>query len=565
METFDVANVKYPKTKILLVDVDESAQKKLVYDGFNIELGTFGYAYPSYNGEECYLNGDIGTLDGVDIVVVSLYNLHEASEFPYTKHQQEFGVVDRTYMASNKKNYFDGRLAYAHSLKGSFEKFVSNGGVLIVFLDYYWKEIYNVQGNRDRDEIYSNIGWLPGYLEYTSCDVGSSVNFNEELFKKINTSFVDSGDVIEYGFIFEEVDKENTLITNRYGESISFIEHIDDGNIILMPKFENMYGIISKILKNFLPEIKNELFPDFVQNSWLNQDEYIFNTVKQLMNEKDDVLNKLEKEKRRLDELIDEERKKTEFLTDILISQGTGEFLSSRVVEVLRFIGYTNVIDMDEVNIGKPPQEDLRIESENRFTIVEVKGQSGNPNEDNCQALNKYLNRNRRNENRSDIHGILIINHQRMISPCNRSDPAYTLAQIDDALLGGYTLVTTKRLFKAVRLLIDGILRFEDIDEMLHTPGLFNYTPKSWENIGELVKVIRDDNKIKNIACFRLGIESLRVGDTLVVDSNGLFFKQKLNSMHVDGEECEIAYYGDKISIKLSNPVYKNDAIYVIK
>lgn len=336
------------------------------------------------------------------------------------------------------------------------------------------------------------------------------------------------------------------------------MEEDKTGYLIVLPQFKDEYKLITNLLKKVLPEFKPELFPDFVRNSWLDGEEYAFPIVKELIIQKENLVSEYGSKIKIIDDKINEIRTNYSFLTNILTSEGVSEFLVNNVYDVLKFIGYKNVIKADDIVEGNR-QEDLRILDDKRFTVVEVKGHNGNPTEDDCQALLKYISRTMKREGRTDVQGILIVNHQRMLPPLQRNNPAFTEQQIKDAIRDGYKLVSTWELFQSARLLQECILSFEEIDGDLHTPGLFKAIPSCWKHIGRVEKLLKD----KTVACVYLDIEEIRNGNEIIVHDGTNYFKQIIEEMMVDKKVVTVSKKGEPVSIKINHQISKQTNIYL--
>lgn len=228
------------------------------------------------------------------------------------------------------------------------------------------------------------------------------------------------------------------------------------------------------------------------------------------------------------------------------------------VIETLKYIGYKEVINVDDVIEGNR-QEDLRILDDGQFTIIEVKGHNANPTEDDCQALVKYMSRNMRSEKRTDIHGILIINHHKLKAPLDRPDPAFTEAQISDAIGDNYTLVSTWELYKSVRLLQKGLISFNDIDTGLHTKGLFTALTSAWQFLGK----IQHQYVNGTIACFYLEADRVNLGDELIIENGNSYFKIEAVELKVDDKSVDESIKGDKLAINIGISILKQANIYV--
>ncbi|CUB14158.1 hypothetical protein BN2127_JRS1_05138 [Bacillus cereus] len=362
---------------------------------------------------------------------------------------------------------------------------------------------------------------------------------------------------------FDNICNDEILLKNKSGNAISFIKEINKGLLIVLPRFKNYYKPISNLIRDILPIGYPQLFPDFVENNWINDKEYMFPQVKKLISVRESIKEKYDQELANNELQIAKNKKENEFLTNILISQGHSDFLVDNIKKTLEYIGYQQVIDTDKIVEGNR-QEDLRLLDDNRFTVIEVKGHKGRPTEDDCQAVLKYISRNMRNENRTDIHGILIVNHQRIIPPLERSFPGYSPEQIIDAKRDNYTLVTTWELFKAIRLYQEDLLTFRDIDKALHTPGVFNSIPNTWLYVGKIQHIF-NRNQENNIICVTLDCPEVKKGEQLIIEDGNDYFTQIIEEMNVDNKNVDSAYMKDKLAIKVHKSLSKKAKIYVKK
>lgn len=486
---------KYQTPKILLVDIDEKTTNKLIEKGFNIDTGTFGKKYKSKPGEECGLNGNLPFLTEKNIVVVDLkHKTGKVGDNPV--YYEENSNADRTALFTPRgQNYFDPSIIFSYQKQKDFEKIIKNGGILIVFCDslkeevYYFKEYQGGIVYTHNNLSLNNYSWIPTNIRVNNCEKGKEIIINNNLGKKILTNYDDE---IEYtcNFNIEFMNSAYPFFSNPIDEVIGYSESIENdddlGFIFFLPKFKDKYIPIINMFEELLPELKPELFPEFVKNSWLDDNQYIFPEVKKIIDKKEEIISKHKDYIDEINRKIDNTRKEYKFMTNILIANGYGDFLEDNIYKVLEFIGYENIKKTDEI-VEDNRQEDFRIVNENRFSLIEVKGHNGNPTEDDCQALLKYINRTMRKKGRTDIHGILIINHQKLLPPLERKKPAFTSEQISDAKRDGYTLVSTWELFKAVRLMQKEIINFTDVDKSLHQSGLFKAIPPTFKYLGKIL------------------------------------------------------------------------------
>lgn len=561
-----VIETKYPVPNILLVDIDKTTSDRLINDGYNLDNGTFGCMYKSNSNIEAAFNGNLPYLTERDIVIVDLKHdkFLEEVEKPKTIKCNE--AKRQTIFIPKGQDYFNPRHFYAYNHNEGFTKLLNSGGVIIVFssrLDnetYYYYDYVNGHYYQNTEEKIHNYEWLPTCPVINNCKEGKELYIDEEN-KDIGNSLLKNYNSQTFHYCTFHNLSENTshmLFANKSKDNIGFIKvYNEKGIIIFLPQFEDKYTIIINLFKELLPIIKPNLFPYFAKNKWIESEEYLFPAVMEVIDRKNEIVKSFEEQLSEIEQKILAISEKFKCFTNILISEGFDDFLVDNIREILIYIGYKLVVDVDEIIEGKR-QEDLRIMDNGQFTVVEVKGHSGNPTEDDCQALLKYINRNMKREKRTDIHGILIVNHQRILPPIERTNPAFSKEQIEDAERDGYTLVSTWQLFQSVRLLQESIITFNDIDIELHTAGLFNAMPRGFECIGKIEKLFND----KTIACVHLNISKIAVGGVIIIQDGNRYSKQIITEMMTNNKQVDIAYKGDPVSIKLDISISKNSNIY---
>ncbi|PFI46705.1 hypothetical protein COI73_17320 [Bacillus cereus] len=561
--------IKYENPKMLLVDLHEEAVDTLKGEGFNIEVGSFGSIYTSSYNKTCELNGSLPFITESDLVIIQLHgNQQSIVSEPYLENTVTKGH-QKVFTTPRNQDYFDGRMAFSDINKDNFLQVMKNGGIIVTFSDSILSEKYHLteinDGYKEVPTIVksNNYGWIPASINPKNCPAGKQAIINEKTKVIADLIFKGCEEQFIYTCQFQNLSEDEILLKNKSGNAISFIKQVHNGILIVLPKFENPYKPISNLIRDVLPVIRPELFPDFVTDNWIDNEEYMFPSVKNLVSSREVIKERYEKELAENEVQIAKTKKENEFLTNMLISPGHSDFLVDNIKKTLEYLGYKQVIDTDKIVEGNR-QEDLRILDDNRFTVIEIKGHKGSPTEDDCQALLKYINRNMRSEGRTDVHGILIVNHQRIIPPLERNFPGYTPEQIIDAERDNYTLVTTWELFKSIRLYQEDLLTFEDIDKTLHTPGLFQSIPITWLYIGK-IQHIYNRNQENNIICVILDCPEVKRGEQLIIEDGNDYFTQILEEMNVEDKKVDCAYKEDKLAIKIQKPLSKQAKIYVKK
>lgn len=559
--------MKYNTPRIKLVDIDSNIYEKLIDEGFNVSVGTFGCKYSVSKDTECSLNGNLDGLTETDVVIIDLQDHGEVSDNPLKEKQWLLG--DRHTLSSRGSGeYFYPQNLYALQYQKDFHNILLNGKVVVVFAARKKQTTYNIVQIKDdtryapESELISNYDWIPDfYSNVKDCVRGNQITLEEKEMLDSIFKGCEHGVTYDTTFGIYETTEQSVLCKSALGETIGFIKSYGDDNfgyLVILPQVEDQYQIIKNLLVDFLPEISGELFPDFVKNTWVKNDDYLLPEIKQLIDRKKEITAKYEKNIVDIDLEIVRIEKEYDFLINILTSDAFSDYLVKNVIKTLGFIGFNHVIDVDEEVEGNR-QEDLRIEYDNLIAIIEVKGHNGNPTEDDCQALLKYINRNMKKYSRTDIHGILIVNHQKMKEPKDRTYPAFTVEQIDDAIRDEYTLVSTYELYKACRLMQEGFLDFEEIKKELFTVGLFCAIPKTWQYIGKIQKMFKE----KTVACVVFEGDSISIGNELIIENGNDYFTQSVIEMMVEGESKDVAVKGDKLSLKVDRPIRNSSNIYI--
>lgn len=559
--------MEYKNPKIMIIDTEQSIGERLKNQGFTIQRGTFGTMYKEDYAEECGLDADLSFLLEQEVIFI---NMEDRGIYGYNPIKKDNRLSDHKGFALRARNQvFDSRPLARVKYKKDIEKLLCNDRIVVIFAakeyEYTYYPVDFEQGyiNWRSPISISNYEGLKFVKPQNNCVPGKEIVLSEKWRSLSENIFNGCIDGVKYYCTFSEFrDDRVTLATNKLGEPIAFMQFYNlqeqKGLIIVLPQFEDLYVPIKNLICNVLPNVKPEFFPDFVKNTWMNQEEYILPNIKKLYEEKNSLIEEYKGKIEQLDNKIEETKNEYGFMMNILISKAYDDFLVENLIKVLQYIGYKNVVDVDKIVEGNR-QEDIRILDDGRFTVVEVKGHKGNPTEDDCQALVKYISRNMKSENRTDIHGILIVNHHRIKAPLERPDPAFTAQQIKDAERDDYTLVSTWELYKAVRLMQEKLITFEDIDIALHSKGLFKALGQDWQYLGKVQRLFKDGT----IACFYLEAKEIKNGDELIVENGNEYFKINIEEMQINNKTVGGAVCGDQLSINLKRKILKQANIFV--
>jgi hypothetical protein len=162
----------------------------------------------------------------------------------------------------------------------------------------------------------------------------------------------------------------------------------------------------------------------------------------------------------------------------------TGSALVDSVARAFDLLGVSTIV-VDQQYPERPREEDLWLsgtpvrqpESEVR-RLGEVKGyRRSTCSDDDYGALTKYLIRRGRQWRRSDLGGLLVINHMSQM-PATRRPSAFSTTQISDAERDGIALVSTLTIFRYVQAVYAGRLAKADVaSRLLDSIGLVTPPP----------------------------------------------------------------------------------------
>ena len=234
------------------------------------------------------------------------------------------------------------------------------------------------------------------------------------------------------------------------------------GFYLLLPWFgEKNVEVAELLLSRIFPTVSPQLFePDGA--SWLDSYDYIFPGLL-------DVYKQMEEEKERhrqslvhLEQRI-EEVKSTEQGSFNKLLTAEGAELREAVVKALRYLNWTQVINVDEYwkHVIHIKEEDIWLMEEDdrstedlirgsHLTMVTVRSGERGATDDDCLLLQRYKGRRMQEFNNTRMKAALIGNYFLSAEAKLREVP-FTETQINEAAKDGNGLLTTYELFKAIK------------------------------------------------------------------------------------------------------------------
>jgi hypothetical protein len=558
---------KFKSPKICLLSMSESVSEKvseqfeIMYKGSIGKTVKANYTY----GKDCKFLLNYGfplNLHEYDLFFLDMIS-NEMKEYVFEEHKRTFNKTDTNiYFYTNiPQTVFDPR---NYNIKVFFEMLhkKKQKNVVVLFAveeDKIKYQLKNFSNYKDEEAVLSTYSFL-----------GSVVNISNKFGTEFITiesplkSFFDKyAPKIKYHAIFKPDDYHLDffnislipLLYNKDNELIAFILEGDITQFIILPDMEDKESVVMLLLNDILPNRYPELFPYTDKNDWPNQSPYFLPDHQKLLDEQQSLVKKFEEDIRLIEHKIEKNKIKFKFLHDMI--QTTGDPLVMAMIQYFKWLGIQEVVDKDKT-ATKLFEEDLQIFHEGKMLIIEVKGIASTSKDEDCSQIAKVRTRRMKELKRTDIDALYLVNHQRLIPPLARINPPFQPQQIEDAVDDHRGLLTTWQLFIAYKLVQQNILTRNDIIRNLFDVGLVKFQPKhNFTNMGMPLEIHANGK----VVIIKLDALPLKVGDQLLVESDGHFHFIKILSLQLNNVDVQFAINGE-VGFKIDGKVRKTDYLY---
>ena len=150
---------------------------------------------------------------------------------------------------------------------------------------------------------------------------------------------------------------------------------------------------------------------------------------------------------------------------------------------------------------------------------------------------------------------LYIVNHQRYLPPLSRQNPPFSENQKQDADNDERGLLTTWQLFNLYNEIENGILDKVNARNDLLKFGFIEFRPKDLILIDEPKELFKNGE----VCIVNITDLTLNVGDEILVEKSGKFFKTTIEGIQLDNKPVTTAKTGE-IGLQLSIPI-KNKSI----
>lgn len=559
----DTTAIKYPQPNILLVDLDSETKTILEAKGYNVSSGSFGVPY-KVSQDDSYapviVNGDLtkSSVSEQDIVVVDLVQGNSVEEAQGEKHTSP---GEHDWWAKRSQGIIDPRPRLMAYLQEDFNRIANHGGVFVVFADYrceqdiIWGYHERGYGLTIASRIpYDNWSFLKSLSTYdldVTHDQGKDISVVEadSPLRTVLAKYARGG---RFLCTLQGPTKELwvPIAVNKYGASVAGVlfSRNSEGFVLILPQLRDKSNFISALLKEVLPETTPNLFPYVEGARWVQRPEYEFPRILELKSQIEKIETEAKKRVTELEQYIEAERDKDSY-QHALIS-ATGRPLVLAVKKALETLGFESVVDVDETEETDDSgflNEDLQIHGSSPILLIEVKGISNLPKDEDALAVAKYEAPRMKEWKRTDVKGLSIINHQRHIPALDRENNAtFRNVVLESAQKQEIGLLTTWDLQRILRSYLRNGWTNEQVESLLYQNGRIHPVPEHYKFIGVIERFIEH----LGVVGVKLTESGIRQGERIAFELPVELFEQNAESLGIENKAVSEAGRESLVGIK---------------
>jgi len=286
--------------------------------------------------------------------------------------------------------------------------------------------------------------------------------------------------------------------------------------------------------------------------------------VNELNHEIDTIKRDAERQVEEVEQKIATVREEKKYLYDLLTE--TDDALVQAVIEGLRVLGFTDVVDVDQqIKDGGEEtslREDIQIEDSSPVLIVDVKGITGRPSDPEAMQAHKHAVIRMKEWKTTEVNALAIINHQRHLPPLDRdNDMPFRQELLDGASQIDLGLMTTWDLYRLVRSSIANGWQPEQVKPLFYRRGRISIVPVHYRYIGVVEQVWKEAGAIS----IKVVERGLKKGDRIAFEMPVEFEEQDAESLRLDDQDVEEGPVGVEIGIlsELAGRLRKGIRVYV--
>jgi hypothetical protein len=568
------------KPKICAIDLSQEIVEAIQSQNLDCYSGTLGSQIKVPNSglknvHYCLLNYDFPrNLHEYDIVVVDLQG-REPIEYNESEHINSSKWREKTVFSCRyPATIFDPRPLSSSCLNWELRDFFSKETLIIVFCSA--EDTSKYEPTMITPTCSQGIGIIEHSLyEFLSClEIGYNNKPGEsvvasDIGKEIGSFLHKYSKDFIYEIMFQHPTKlapgelqqikRNDfvpLLLNSDNEIVGFRDSSLKSSIFAFPQLQNnKKNFLIEFIDEILPALFPKIFPYSEKFSWLNSQNYFLPNQASLLEKKAEIENGYKASLVRVEEEIEENQAKYKFLHNLITE--TGDNLVKSVEHFLDWLGFENIINMDETN-PEIKEEDLQISLEEGILVVEVKGIGGTSKDGECSQINKIKHRRSEQRKSFDVSALYIVNHQRSLPPLERKNPPFNEQQISDAELDKRGLLDTYEIFKLYSRIEDGFITKEDARDSLLNYGLVQFKPSKSLLLGYPLK-IHHKGQVIILDIVNL---TLHKNATIIVCNDESWFRAKILEIKLNDEKVESISEG-KVGVELDHSVLKTSVLWL--
>lgn len=549
----EVLPFKYPKPKILLVDLHKSSASALNEIGFNVSVGSFGKPYfveKCSNFQPLIGSYSLPNYTEQEIIVIDLKSAEKALGPTGERHRPE---QELDIWAKCDQGFIDPRARTAFEVSGAFDRILETGGIFVVFADARSNIEMSLarmergfkQLERERPftlDVWSFISELK--------DMDIHPDHGCEMFKSVNDSPLarlvsEHLEGSTFSCTLEGGYRENNpwvkIAENKFGRAVALYRcGKNGGSVIVLPQLVDIPSFLVQLFTNILPLIAPSLFPHIEQGKWTQQPDYELRRIKELKAKQIEVAQRAKDEISVLESELENERTTNGWIHDLLT--GTGDQLVRAVTKALVELGFENIKDVDEERDreGKNRREDLQIQDQSPLLIIDIKGIGSYPCDDDALQAGKHAMIRMRELSRTDINGLSIINHQRHLPPLDRENAMpFRQELIDAAMEQSLGLMTAWDLYRLVINSRKFQWKTNATKQIFYRQGKIDIIPLHYKYIGKVAKVWTEKFGVT------LEQDEIWIGESIAIEFPIEFEESPVNSILVNGKDVKQAKTND--------------------
>ncbi len=466
---------------------------------------------------------------------------------------------DRSVWAACKFGLVDPRPYFAQILRDRMKRIMDHGGAVICFCEPKPSgRLIDADGGVTRPLFhYGDLDWSVWSLVAALDSFHVTADHGEEI--RVETgqgwlaplaSHLESASfncTLQPGW---QESRWMPLAKNKFGADVAgilFPENEPQGYAVLLPQVKDHGAAVRAILDDILPLLLPTLFPESQKFGWRHQVLYELPEITRLEGQIAAVRAEAEAREAELREHVASARNEDGWMHELLTE--TADKLVDAVHRALRELGFEDVRNADEEAERRQTElrEDLQIHDRRPIILVEVKGLSALPKEEDSLAVTKYVAPRMREWKHTDVRGLAVINHQRALPPLQRENKhTFQDDVLENAQHQGFGLLTT---FELYRLVINKRrLGWADsaVMPLLYENGRINIVPTHYQFVGEV------DGFFEDISVVTIGVSGVEfaVADRLAFELPINFAEMQVPSIQIDRVDVERAGPGQRVAVK---------------